>query len=94
MESHFRAYFQSQNSPRFCFQIPNSELEIREIPGPEKPIEDPLIKRPKFFIRLPCMRTQMGEKFCDVLLILLNKVGITFSSEDEILKCAIDGGRY
>ena len=36
-----RVYFQSRISPRFCFQIPNPELQIREIPDPEKPIGDP-----------------------------------------------------
>ena len=36
-----QAYFQSRNSSRFCFQIPNPQLQIREIPGPEKPIKDP-----------------------------------------------------
>ena len=36
-----RAYFQSRISPRFCFQIPNPELQIREISDPGKPIGDP-----------------------------------------------------
>ena len=36
-----QAYFKPRNSPRFCFQIPNPELQIREIPDPEKPIVDP-----------------------------------------------------
>ena len=36
------AYFQSQISSQFSFQIPNPELRIREIPSPEKPIYDPL----------------------------------------------------
>ena len=36
-----RVYFQSRISPRFCFQVPNPELQIREIPHPEKPIGDP-----------------------------------------------------
>ena len=34
-------YFQSRISTRFCFQIPNTELQIREISGPEKLIWDP-----------------------------------------------------
>ena len=38
----FQAYFQSQISSRFSFQIPNPELLIGEIPSPEKPIDDPL----------------------------------------------------
>ena len=36
------AYFQSQISSQFSFQIPNPELRIQEIPSPEKPIYDPL----------------------------------------------------
>ena len=38
----FQAYFQSQISSRFSFQIPNPELLIGEIPSPKKPIDDPL----------------------------------------------------
>ena len=34
-------YFKSRNSPRFCFQIPNPELQMREISDPEKPTGDP-----------------------------------------------------
>ena len=37
-----QAYFQSRTSPLFCSKIPNPELQMRELPGPEKPIEDPL----------------------------------------------------
>ena len=33
----FRAYFQSRISPRFCFNIPNPDLQVRKIPDPEKP---------------------------------------------------------
>ena len=44
-----RAYFQSRISPRFCFQIPNPEVQIREIPDPEKPVGDP-----QFRISLRC----------------------------------------
>ena len=29
------------NLARFCFNIPNAELQIREIPDPEKRIGDP-----------------------------------------------------
>ena len=37
-----RAYFQSRKSPQLCFKISNpGELQIREIPGPEKTIKDP-----------------------------------------------------
>ena len=32
-----RIYFQSRISPRFCFKIPNPELQVRNIPNPEKP---------------------------------------------------------
>ena len=32
----------SRISPRFCFQIPNPQLQIREIPNPDKIIEGPL----------------------------------------------------
>ena len=32
-----REYFQSRISPRFCFQILNPEIQIREIPNPVKP---------------------------------------------------------
>ena len=32
-----REYFQSRISPRFCFNIPNPELQVRKIPDPEKP---------------------------------------------------------
>ena len=39
---HLHRYFQSRISPGFCFKIPNPEIQIREIPDPEKPIEDPL----------------------------------------------------
>ena len=39
-----RAYFQSPISPRFRFKISNPELQIREIPDPEKPIGDPLLR--------------------------------------------------
>ena len=28
--------------PHFCLRIPNPEPEIREIPDPKKPIDDPL----------------------------------------------------
>ena len=31
-----QAYFQSQNSPRFCFQIPNPQVQIREMPKSRK----------------------------------------------------------
>ena len=41
-----RVYFQSRISPRFCFQIPNPELQIKEIPDPQKPIGDPQINPP------------------------------------------------
>ena len=44
-----RVYFQSRISPRFCFQIPNPELQIREIPDPEKPIGDPPRSIPQVF---------------------------------------------
>ena len=37
-----QAYFQSRNSPLFCSKIPNPELQMRELPGPEKPVEDPV----------------------------------------------------
>ena len=37
-----QVYFQSRTSPQFCFKIPNpAELQVWEILGPEKPIEDP-----------------------------------------------------
>ena len=39
---HLHRYFQSRISPGFCFKIPNPEIQIREIPDPEQPIEDPL----------------------------------------------------
>ena len=39
---HLPRYFQSRISPGFCFKIPNPEIQITEIPDPEKPIEDPL----------------------------------------------------
>ena len=31
-------------SPQFCFKIPNLEIQMREIPNHEKPIEDHQIK--------------------------------------------------
>ena len=34
-------YFKSRNSPRFCFQIPNPELQVKEISDPEKLVGDP-----------------------------------------------------
>ena len=40
--SRLPRYFQSRISAGFCFKIPNPEIQIREIPDPEKPIEDPL----------------------------------------------------
>ena len=41
LTSHLPSILQSRNSSRFCFQTPHPELQMREIPGPEKPIEDP-----------------------------------------------------
>ena len=38
-----RAYFQSQISLWFCFKVPNTKLQMKEITYPEKPIEDPLL---------------------------------------------------
>ena len=38
---HLRAYFQSGMSSQFCFKISNPELQMREIPYPEKRIRDP-----------------------------------------------------
>ena len=32
---------QSRISPQFCLKIPNPDLRITEIPGPEKPVGDP-----------------------------------------------------
>ena len=48
LEGHFwhptsLSYFQSRISPRFGFKIPNPELQIGEILGPENPIGDPLV---------------------------------------------------
>ena len=48
-----RAYFQYRNSPQFCFQIPNPELQITENPGPEKPIWDPHVAVSPFRLSLP-----------------------------------------
>ena len=44
-EGYFRhfitqTYFQSRISLRFCIQFSSPELQIQEIPGPEKPIGD------------------------------------------------------
>lgn len=33
-----RAYFQSRNSPPYCFEIPNPGLQIRQIQHPETPL--------------------------------------------------------
>ena len=55
-----RAYFQSRISPRFRFKIPNPELQIREIPQPEKLIGDPL--REVF-----CASDTHSETTCTVL---------------------------
>ena len=46
-----QAYFQSRNTPRFCFQIPNPEVYIREFPGAEKPIEDAHMAVWQFFLK-------------------------------------------
>ena len=35
-----QAYFQSRNSPRFCFKMSHPELQIREIPDPELQIRE------------------------------------------------------
>ena len=48
-----RAYFQYRNSPQFCFQIPNPELQITENPGPEKPIWVPHVAVSPFRLSLP-----------------------------------------
>lgn len=36
LASHLPRYFQSRISPPFCLKIPNPEIQIREIPDPEK----------------------------------------------------------
>ena len=41
----YRAYFPSRISPWFCFKILNPELQIREVPDPEKIIWNPLLKQ-------------------------------------------------
>ena len=39
---HLARCFQSRIAPGFSFKLPNPEIQIREIPDPEKLIDDPL----------------------------------------------------
>ena len=42
LASHLPSILSIPNLALFCSKIPNPELQMRELPGPEKPIEDPL----------------------------------------------------
>ena len=76
-----RVYFQSRISSRFCFQIPNPELQIREIPDPEKPIGDPHLRVIRTRNSQACEELtdwrsdglSQFDKFCKAVIVLIER---------------------
>ena len=60
------------NLARFCFNIPNPELQIREIPDPEKRIGDPpkdkmqLVRQLNVCLRMGLERSWVKHDFTEL----------------------------